>query len=725
MTGNFLFDWLQLALSLFCCILLLWLGLTVLLNSEQRTGSVLLITATAFFGSIFFAAHTAILQFAGRIAAPSLDFWWQVGWLMLVALPYGWYVIVLWYGGYGEKESPLRQRHRLPAAVLGVLMAMLLCALLLASPLPALTQMIQLQPENVAALLGVPWFLVLYPLYMLACLGQALLALHDTAGVAAAELLGLARRRARPWLVATTALLGLVNGLVMAAIVWFHFLPRDGNTSPGAVLAGAAWFDLAVSLLLAAAIVLIGQAMVHFEIFSGRTLPRRELRRHWNYALVLAGGYGILVGGSLAYGLRPIYDLLLAGLLMAALFALTGWRTFQHQQAFVRRLQPFVTGTHLYAQLTGQPTGAEPPAPNDELAGRDTAAMTFAALCRDVLNTSYAALVAAGPLAMLVPKPLSYPPAAQAPAPGPWLEAAARATALCLPLRPATAPEAAWALPLRSDGECIGVLLLGERRDGSMYTEEEMEVARATGERLLDLRASAELALRLLKVQRTRLVESTVLDRQTRRVLHDDVLPELHTALLLLNRTPGEEIPPHLASDLAAAGDLLVNAHRRIAELLRTLPIGPAQQPEGGLLPALHRLLAGDFAGQFDQVTWQVSAEAETLAAQLPPVTAEVVFYALREVIRNAARHGRGGDEARALALRLEIDAADGLHIVVYDDGVGLADREESATTSSGQGLSLHAALLAVVGATLSVSAVPGCGAQVAIDLPAAVCGGA
>jgi signal transduction histidine kinase len=313
---------------------------------------------------------------------------------------------------------------------------------------------------------------------------------------------------------------------------------------------------------------------------------------------------------------------------------------------------------------------------------------------------------------------------------------AARSQALCLPLRLADAPAITWALPLRSGDEFIGVLLLGERKDGGMYTEEEMELARATGERLIDLRASAELAQRLLSAQRTRLVESTVLDRQTRRVLHDDVLPELHTALLLLNQPAGPEIPPKLAGDLAAASDLLVSAHRRIAALLRSLPIGPALQADGGLLSSLRRLLENDFAGQFDCVAWDISAEAEAKTAGLPPVTAEVVFYALREVIRNAARYGRGGDEARALTLRVGVYAAEGLQIVVQDNGVGIGassgashgastEAGDAGAPGSGHGLSLHTALLAVVGASMSINALPQAGTAVTINLPTAVSAGA
>ncbi len=162
------------------------------------------------------------------------------------------------------------------------------------------------------------------------------------------------------------------------------------------------------------------------------------------------------------------------------------------------------------------------------------------------------------------------------------------------------------------------------------------------------------------------------------------------------------------------------------------MPVRPALQASGGLLQSLRHLLAADFAGQFDTVVWEVGDEAEALAAGLPPVTAEVVYHALREVLRNALRHGRGGDETRPLALRIGVYTGDGLRIVVEDDGVG-SDRvraidgsgaERGAGQGAGQGLAVHTALLAVVGASMSVQPSPAAGVRAVIHLPPAACAG-
>ena len=51
---------------------------------------------------------------------------------------------------------------------------------------------------------------------------------------------------------------------------------------------------------------------------------------------------------------------------------------------------------------------------------------------------------------------------------------------LCLALDPQSFGGAVWAIPLWSARGLIGSLLLGEKRDGSLYTQEEIEIARTT-----------------------------------------------------------------------------------------------------------------------------------------------------------------------------------------------------------------------------------------------------
>jgi signal transduction histidine kinase len=278
-------------------------------------------------------------------------------------------------------------------------------------------------------------------------------------------------------------------------------------------------------------------------------------------------------------------------------------------------------------------------------------------------------------------------------------------------------------------------MLLGEKRDGGLYTQEEIEIARASGERMVDTQASAEMARRLMSLQRRRLAESQVLDRQARRVLHDDVLPLLHTAMIALSsrkaRVPamGDDNPAAVLENqdsgpingYSAEQDALAqlgDAHRRISDLLRDMPSGAAPQVARlGLLGALRKAVDEEFAGAFNNVTWQVEPEAEQQAGEVAPLAAEVLYYAAREAVRNAARYGRGGDPARPLHLKVATRTKGGLELAVEDDGVGMAASVRESG-GSGQGLALHSTMMAVVGGSLATESVVGKYTRVTLSLP-------
>lgn len=705
LTGNLPFAWASLAISLTNVVLLLWLGLTVLLNAEVRTGGVWLVGCALLLGSLFFMGHTAILGIPLAVTDLRLNFWWQASWLPLVALPYAWYAIVLWYGTWPLTRVQLPGRpalHWFGFGLVTLLLVSLVGLLGFTRLLPSFNQVLTFDFSTALTLAGIP-LLLLYPLYILLCMILALLALLAPAPFHYSQQ-SEARRRARPWLIATTVDLLLVSLAVAALMIWAFNQTRpvalelgeSGRQVSGAVNLIVAWSDLTITALLLLAIILLGQAIVSYEIFSGRVLPRAALRRHWRNALLLAGGYGILASTSLGLALPPIYLLLLTAGLLTLFYALFGWRTFHYHDELMRQLRPFVRSQHLYEQVTA-------PTPLAEEAHH-----TFAALCTQVLKTDYAALVALGALAPLMQPPLVFPE--QAPAPDPLLALAQPwppSQTLTIPLQVNSAGPAHYAVPLWKERGLSGLLFLGPKRDNGLYTQEELEVAQAIGERLLDTHVSLAIAQRLFTLQRQRLAESQVLDRQTRRTLHDEILPQLHTALLTLSQGP---------TAVEVTQSQLVTIHRQISDLLRNQqPVARPALSGQGLLSALQRLLEEELRGAFDGIHYEVTAAAPAVAASLTDLESEVLYYALREVVRNAARHGRGSQEQRALHLQVTVStAASGLGLLfcVADDGVGLA---EPARLEQGRGLTLHRTLLAILGATLEVESQPNAGVAVQI----------
>jgi signal transduction histidine kinase len=163
---------------------------------------------------------------------------------------------------------------------------------------------------------------------------------------------------------------------------------------------------------------------------------------------------------------------------------------------------------------------------------------------------------------------------------------------------------------------------------------------------------------------------------------------------------------------------LLADVHRQIADLLRDLPAATAPELSRlGLAAALQGVVEDELRPAFDEVSWQAAPQALQAASELQPMQAEVVYYAAREVVRNAARHARPAESSLPLRLEARLNWNEGLEILIQDNGVGL-DSASVTQAGSGQGLALHSTLLAVIGGSLSVESEPGAFTRVRIYLP-------
>jgi hypothetical protein len=80
----------------------------------------------------------------------------------------------------------------------------------------------------------------------------------------------------------------------------------------------------------------------------------------------------------------------------------------------------------------------------------------------------------------------------------------------------------------------VARLYLGPRKDGGVFTNEDMELAQACGQRILDTLRYHEAMLAVAGLLRRQIVDVKLLGAQQRRVLHDEILPQLHLALLRL-----------------------------------------------------------------------------------------------------------------------------------------------------------------------------------------------
>lgn len=696
---------LTLGVSLFNALLLIFLGLTVLLTSARRSWGVWLVGSGLFLGAAVFLDNARSAGEAG-VAGVTILFhsWWPVGWVPVVALPLAWHLAMLWYVGQwapapSEARRTLRRRH-LPWLAVSCGMALAGC---MALGIPAyLDRPLMVRIETLAPW-GIPLLPVGYCLFVLCATAAPAWALARPAP--AFELWrDLGRQRARPWLIAASAFI-LASGVAIAYVVLpiIGFYGRFGVPAEyDAIVRLCAWCDLTISALVGAVVLLLGQAVVAYEVFAGRTLPRRGLHRHAVTAAALSLAYALLVPAALARWPGPVQGYLLGSALAVALYAVLAWASYSDQERQARHLRPLVGGRHVFDELR---------AAHGE-AGTEGADESLRALCEDLLEAESLALVPTGPFAPLIGAVLTHPPARGLPAALTARLASERHAPGGGPrvLPPGSAEAYAWSVPLWGARGMTGLLLLGPKRHGGLYTQEEIETAQLIAERLLDTEASFRLAERLMELQRRRLAESQVLDRRMRREIHDEVLPRLHAAML---RMP----PSEADGERAAIVEELGEVHRRLAGLLREMPSVTPEVERLGLTAALRREVAGPLSGAFEAVEWAIDPAGEEAAGRLTPVAREVLFYAAREALRNAAAHARGDEAERALHLRVGLASAGGLRLTIEDDGLGLGATRRDRPVG-GRGLALHSTMMAILGGDLLVEGVEPHGTRVLLMLP-------
>jgi signal transduction histidine kinase len=682
MTGLFALDWMMLSVSLFNAILLTWLGLMVIFSADRQHWGVWMMGGGLLMGALFFISHTAILGHGAEVITDGLNFWWQVGWLPLMLTPFAWYGVIIWY-------ARAMKRHRLPLALMSVVCVLMIAVMLICHPLPSYNDVAMLRLNSTLMLGDVPLMFIAFPLFMVLCILMSIDALLHPSGERD-EVQQLGWQRARGWLLGTAYMLLGVSLLVITFIAGVVIISRLRIISLLDIFM-IGMFDLMLSVMIAGASILVGQAVVSYEVFTGKIFPRQGFFHDWRNIILLAAGYAVVIGWGLVLQLRPVYVLMLVTLLMVVYMALSSWRSFAKRESQMARLRPFVASPQLTTQFIS---------PEDQSLAR--AHEQFAAVCKNVLDTERAYLIPQGMLASLVDTPLAYPAAFAGKSPP-------IPTELEMDVLPLQNNELSWAVPLWSERGKIGALLIGRKRGGGVYTQEEIEIARATGERIIDLLATESMARRLMSLQRKRFVEQRVMDLRARRLLHDETLPALHTAALYLNGVSQTD------TSVQKAVNALMDVHRQISDLIHSAQSN-IPMTNGDLTASVRQLVEREFSEEFQTVTWKICDALPTVDG----LVEEIVLGAVREVIRNAALHGRGGDSHYALCLDVEFQCAENINIILHDNGVGVRQTVEKSDVpkGSGGGLLLHSTMLALIGGYLHSESSAGQGTTVKLTFP-------
>ncbi len=768
-----LFPTIVLALSIFNLIAFLWLACTVWLNGNRSSTIARVGVIGLGLAALFFFLHALLISnppsaTSGLLSADAL---WHLIWVPALGVPYIWFVIGLHYAALINQRW--RRRRPLLLLVSGLLGCSIFVLLLFNSSTFTFLGTIRLfgygealEPENMSTLVLLPIFFLCYvtfcaigPWFTPARVSRLLRVLwhireknatplrqrlgdafwDDPVQVDMLEEPALSWHLSRPGLlVAALLMVGLTTCLgilgVWSMVSWLQYGGREEITVPQVINVlplNLIALDIIATGFVAVILLLLGYSVVRHGILIERPLARRGFFEQWRGIVIVATTIAIFIALLVTLTHSNLGGLLLITSLATVAYALFTWSSYTAHDRYIAMLGPFLRSANLRHWLQ---TDVE----KTEQSMEDL----FFHLCNDVLEVQCARLAV---FTTSMRRNFTYRwPIAEGENESNSLLAiktqpqltALKKSDLVLGKRTPTRvrmtlqgqPMLCWVLPIYDELGIVATFYLGPRHDGSLFTEEDMDIAQACGQRILDTLRDHEAMQAVAGLLRRRIVDVKLLDAQHRRVLHDEILPQMHLALLRLETartiSSGEhQQTVNITQQQEALDDAIgtiSDAHRRLAAMMRAnTPSAPHRLERDGMLHAIHVMLKQDFQQAFDEVEWSISEETMSRIDEIvPPAIAELIFAAVQEALRNAARHGRGSDVHRHLCLSIKASYSHNLELLIVDDGVGIVSAT-SSTSGTGGGLLTHSALLAIAGGSLTVKNTSGGGATVRIFLPA------
>src|SRR6266571_2475326 len=340
-------------------------------------------------------------------------------------------------------------------------------------------------------------------------------------------------------MVALTTTLGILG--IGSIIDWFELQRHQHVSLPVAHSLNAIPLNLLVLDMLATGavaliILLVGYCVVRHGILIERPLARRGFFEQWRGIVIVATAVAIFIALLVTFTRSPLGSLLLITSLATGVYALFTWSSYTAHDRYIALLGPFLRSTNVRHWL------------NTDLQKTEQGLEDlFFHLCRDALAVQCARLTV---MAGSVRRTFSYR----------WPEGAREQSLYAVPkprpkfrhgvssiragkgnLAPARVqltingqPMICWVLPIYDELGLVAMLYLGPRQDGGAFTDEDMDLAHACGQRILDTLGDHEAMQAVAGLLRRRIVDVKLLGAQQRRILHDDILPQMHLALLRL-----------------------------------------------------------------------------------------------------------------------------------------------------------------------------------------------
>jgi signal transduction histidine kinase len=270
-----------------------------------------------------------------------------------------------------------------------------------------------------------------------------------------------------------------------------------------------------------------------------------------------------------------------------------------------------------------------------------------------------------------------------------------------------------WGVPLKADGETIGVMMIGFPKPYE-WLPTERELMRAIGDRtaLAIERARmtdalrereqriAELSGHLLRVQEEE-------RKRISRELHDETGQALMVIRLYLGMMENGNTAKGVRGKIRETVEVVDRTIEGIRRIIGKL--SPLVLQELGLVAAI-RKEAKDFARNTGVKARVMIAEN---VGRLASGTEQAIYRVVQEALHNVAKH------AQAKNVTVQVERADELvRVVVEDDGIGIQSRSSNSRDHS-FGLAGIKERIAMLGGTSRVISTKGKGTRIEISVPA------
>jgi len=253
--------------------------------------------------------------------------------------------------------------------------------------------------------------------------------------------------------------------------------------------------------------------------------------------------------------------------------------------------------------------------------------------------------------------------------------------------------------PLIFKNKLHGLLVLGQRASGDMYSDEDLHIIATIAEQGA-LAAANVLMYELQRALAQQLVRTNEEQRkQLASELHDSLLQELFFIKQELHKYSNNP-------------ELLGYVESSIKDLRRIIKAQRSPLLNQGLPLALDGLIRDmqTIAGHSTSITWQNNIH-DTLS--LSDEQATSIFRIAQEALTNAIKHAR----ARNITVGLEQDPNRLLRLRVADDGTGIQEAEQGQPDPNHFGQALMYERAMMIDATLQIQSHPEQGTDVLLEV--------